>query len=109
MKSVRRIYSFVFHDEDELDGRYSSSIVFAKGQFNKFDYLQSPLNDISNRMPSDLIEQREIQHITFSGKMNRLVAARLLQDYWQNPRKQGLTTAKVSVIQLQGYLAYSSK
>ena len=106
MQSVRRVYSFVFHDDHELDGRYLSAIVLPVAQFS---HIQQPLNTISNQIPVDLINQRDIQHITFSGKISPSVAQRILQDYWQNPAKQGLTNVKIFIIKLQEYCAYSSK
>jgi len=109
MKSIRRIYSFAFYNEQELDGRYLSSLVLSSGQFNRINYIQNPLNYISNQIPIDLIKQRDIQQITFSGKMSRLFVERILKDYWRNPVKQGLINANVRIIQLQEYLAYSSK
>jgi hypothetical protein len=57
----------------------------------------------------DMIKQRDIQQITFSGKLTRLSAERILKDYWQNPIKQGLTNVKITIIDLQEYLSYSSK
>jgi hypothetical protein len=109
MKSIRRIYSFAFYNEQELDGRYFSSLVLSSGQFNRINYIQNPLNYISNQIPIDLIKQRDIQQITFLGKISRLSVERILKDYWQNPVKQGLINANIRSIRLQEYLAYSSK
>jgi hypothetical protein len=109
MISIRRIYSFAFYNEQELDGRYLSSLVLSSGQFNRINYIQNPLNYISNQIPIDLIKQRDIQQITFLGKISRLSVERILKDYWQNPVKQGLINANVRIIRLQEYLAYSSK
>ena len=106
IKSVHRIYFFIFHHHQELDGRCSSSLILPSRQFNS---VQIPLNYISNQTPKDLIRQRDIQQITFLGKINRLSVERILRDYWQHPAKQGLTNVKVLIIQLQKYLAYSSK
>lgn len=109
MLTVRRIYVFVFSDDQELDGRYSPSIILTRERFDKLDYLESPLNEISNQMPANLVRLRDIQHIAFAGKLDRMVATTLLQDYWQNPMKQGLIDAQVSIIQFNELLAYSSK
>jgi hypothetical protein len=109
MISIRRIYSFAFYNEQELDGRYLSSLVLSSGQFNRINYIQNPLNYISNQIPIDLIKQRDIQQITFLGKISRLSVERILKDYWQNPVKQGLINANIRSIRLQEYLAYSSK
>ncbi|CAF0904049.1 unnamed protein product, partial [Adineta ricciae] len=105
-QSVRRVYSFVFHDDHELDGRYLSAVTLSVAQFS---HIQQPLNTISNQIPVDLINQRDIQHITFSGKISPSVAQRILQDYWQNSAKLGLANVKIFIIKLQEYLAYSSR
>jgi hypothetical protein len=109
MKSIRRIYLFIFSNEQQLDGRFLSSIILSSGQFNGINYIQNPLNYKSNQIPMNLIKQRDIQQITFHGKMSRLSAERLLEDYWQNPVKQGLTNVNIVIIKLQEYLIYSSK
>jgi len=104
---IQRIYSFIFNNDQQLDGRYSSSsLILSSGQFNS---LQNPLNYISNQIPIDVIKQRDIQQITFSGKLTRLSAEKILKDYWQNPTKQGLTNVNIIIIQLEEYLIYLSK
>jgi hypothetical protein len=106
-QSIQRVYSFIFNNDQQLDGRYSSSsLILSSGQFNS---LQNPLNYISNQIPIDVIKQRDIQQITFSGKLTRLSAEKILKDYWQNPTKQGLTNVNIIIIQLQEYLIYLSK
>jgi len=106
-QSIQRIYSFIFNNDQQLDGRYSSSsLILSSGQFNS---LQNPLNYISNQIPIDVIKQRDIQQITFSGKLTRLSAEKILKDYWQNPTKQGLINVNIIIIQLQEYLIYLSK
>ncbi len=107
--SIRRVYSFIFYNNQQLDGRYFSALILSSGQFNRINSLQNPLNYISNHIPVDVIQQRDVQQITFSGKLNRLTAERILKDYWQNPMKQGLTNVNILLIQLQEYLLYSSK
>ncbi|CAF3961528.1 unnamed protein product, partial [Adineta steineri] len=106
MKSIHRIYLFIFYNEQELDGRYLSSIMLSSGQFNS---IPKPLNYISNQIPTNLIQQRNIQQITFLGKINKLLAEKILKDYWQNPIKQGLINVKILILRVQEYLAYSSK
>ncbi|CAF4320832.1 unnamed protein product, partial [Adineta steineri] len=54
MKSIHRIYLFIFYNEQELDGRYLSSIMLSSGQFNS---IPKPLNYISNQIPTNLIQQ----------------------------------------------------
>ncbi|CAF4454843.1 unnamed protein product, partial [Adineta steineri] len=105
MKSIHRIYLFIFYNEQELDGRYLSSIMLSSGQFNS---IPKPLNYISNQIPTNLIQQRNIQQITFLGKINKLLAEKILKDYWQNPIKQGLINVKILILRVQEYLAYSS-
>ena len=109
LKSIRRIYIFVFSNEQELDGRYLSSLVLAPGQFIGINYLQNPLNYISNQIPIDVVKQLDVQQITFAGQMSRLSSERILKDYWQNPVKQGLINAKIHLIESQEYLAYAMK
>jgi hypothetical protein len=104
-KFIRRVYSFIFNDDQQLDGRYFSSLILSSGQFTGIN----PLTYISNQIPIDVIKQRDIQKITFSGKLSQLSAERILKDYWQNPIKQGLINVKIIIIQLQKYLSYSSK
>ncbi|CAF2376052.1 unnamed protein product [Rotaria sp. Silwood2] len=108
MKIIRRIYLFVFYNGQVLDGRYLSSLILSSEQFNGIDYVQNPLNYKSNQILIDVIKQRDIQQITFSGKISKLSAERILKDYWQNPIKQDLPNTIVDIIQLQEYLAYSS-
>ncbi|CAF4066459.1 unnamed protein product, partial [Rotaria sp. Silwood2] len=108
MKIIRRIYLFVFYNGQVLDGRYLSSFILSSEQFNGIDYIQNPLNYKSNQILIDVIKQRDIQQITFSGKISKLSAERILKDYWQNPIKQDLPNTIVDIIQLQEYLAYSS-
>jgi hypothetical protein len=103
---IRRIYSFLFANDQQLDGRYFPSLILSSGQFNS---IQNPLNYVSNQIPMNIIKQRDVQQITFSGKLTRLSAERILKDYWQNPIKQGLTNVQIIIIELQEYLSYSSK
>jgi hypothetical protein len=109
LKSLRRIYIFVFSNEQELDGRYLSSLVLSPGQFIGINHLQNPLNCTSNQIPMNVVKQLDVQQITFAGQMSRLSAERILNDYWQNPVKQGLINAKIYLIESQEYLAYSMK
>lgn len=104
-QSIRRIYSFIFSDDQQLDGRYITSLILSSGQFNGIN----PLIYISNQIPTNIIKQHDIQQITFSGKLNRLASERLIQDYWQNPIKQGLINININILQLQEYLSYPSK
>lgn len=104
-QSIRRIYSFIFHNDQQLDGRYTSPLMLSPGQFIGIN----PLIYISNEIPINIIKQRDIQQITFSGKLNQLSAERLLKDYWQNSNKQGLLNVNIVILQLQEYLSYSSK
>jgi hypothetical protein len=108
-KFLRRIYLFIFNNDQQLDGRYFSSLILSSGLFQGINSLQNPLNYISNQIPINLIKQRDIQQITFSGKLTRLSIERILKDYWQNPSKQGLTNVNIIIIQLQEFLIDSSK
>jgi hypothetical protein len=56
MKSIRRIYLFIFYNEQQLDGRFLSSIHLSAGQFNGINYIQNPLNYISNYIPPEFIK-----------------------------------------------------
>jgi hypothetical protein len=108
-QTIRRVYALIFSNDQQLDGRYFPSLILSSGQFHRINSLQNPLNYVSNQIPMDMIKQRDIQQITFSGKLTRLSAERILKDYWQNPIKQGLTNVKITIIDLQEYLSYSSK
>ncbi|CAF1569467.1 unnamed protein product, partial [Rotaria sordida] len=70
MKIIRRIYLFVFYNGQELDGRYLSSLMLSSEQFNGINYIQNPLNYKSNQIFINVIKQRDIQQITFSGKIS---------------------------------------
>lgn len=109
ISTIRRIHLFAFYNGQELDGRLLSSLVLSPEQFHGFSYAQHPLNFKSNQMPMDLVKQRDVQQIAFSGKMSKLFAERILKDYWQNPTKQGLAKINIDIIQLNEYLAHSSK
>jgi hypothetical protein len=67
------------------------------------------LTYISNLIPINVVKQRDIQQITFTGKVSQTLAQSALTDYWQNPVRQGLTNANVYIIQLQQFLVYSIK
>ena len=105
---IRRVYPFLFSDDQLLDGRYFPSLVLSSGQFNRINSLEIPLNYVSNQIPIDVIKQHDVQQITFSGKLTRLSAEKILKDYWQNPIKQGLNNVQIIIIELQEYLSYSS-
>ncbi len=57
----------------------------------------------------NVVQQRDVQQITFTGKITRTLAQPALIDYWQNPVRQGLINANVYIIQIQQYLVYSIK
>jgi hypothetical protein len=68
-----------------------------------------PLTFVSNQIPINVVKQRDVQQITFTGKISQTLAQSALIDYWQNPIRQGLINANVFIIQLQQYLVYSIK
>ncbi|CAF3399711.1 unnamed protein product [Rotaria socialis] len=107
MNVIRRVHLFAFHNEQELDGRYLSSLVLSAEQFHGYQYVQNPLSYKSNQIPVNIIKQYDIHQITFSEKMSQISAERILKDYWQNPAKQGLTKINIDIIQLQEYLTDS--
>lgn len=109
MKTIQRIHAFVFYHEQELDARYIPSLVLYSEQFNSVAYIKKPLYYISNQNLIDVIKQRDVQQITFSGKISKLSAEKLLKDYWQNPAKQGFININVIVIERQEYLSSSLK
>lgn len=107
--TLPRVYVFVFNNEQELDGRYLSSLNLSPSQFLGNPSIQIPLTFISNFIPMNLVKQRDVQQITFTGKVSQTLAQSALIDYWQNPIRQGLINANVYVIQLQQYLVFSVK
>ena len=108
-KPVYSAHLFVFHDENELDGRYSAPFPLASDQPIGMDEVQPLLSFVHNEIPIDVINERHLQQISLTGKISRMSAERMLKDYWQNPLKQGLTDARIHIVQLQEYLAYSMK
>lgn len=106
---VQRVFAFLFYNDQDLDGRFLSSLVLSPSQFTSPFDIQTPLTFISNVIPVNVVKQRDIQNITFTGKVSRTIAQTALVDYWQNPIRQGLTNAYVYIIQLQQYLVYSIK
>jgi len=109
LSTIERVYAFVFYNDQELDGRYLSSLVLSPSEFTGPYYIQSPITYISNVIPSNVVKQRDVQEITFTGKVSQTLAQTALNDYWQNPVRQGLTNANVYIIQVQQYLVYSMK
>ena len=109
MKTIRCLYAFVFYNEQLLDRRYASSLILSSRHFNGMKLIENLINYASNQFQPDLIKQRDIQQITFSGKMSHLSAARILKRYWQNPFEQGLTNVNVTIRQMQEYLVFTSK
>ncbi|CAF3582391.1 unnamed protein product [Rotaria sordida] len=105
--TIQRVYAFLFYNDQELDGRYLSSLVLSPSQFMSPFYIQTPLTYVSNLIPTNVVKQRDIQKITFTGKIGQTLAQTALTDYWQNPIRQGLTNTNVYIIQLQQYLIYS--
>ena len=108
-QTIRRVYSFVFSNEQLIDGRYFPSLILSSGQFHRTNSLQNPLHYISNQIPNNVVVQRDIQQIILSGKLTPFAAEHILQDYWENPLKQGLTNVQIKVIDLQEYLSNSSR
>ena len=106
---IRRVYSFPFSNEQQIDGRYFPSLILTSGQFHRMNTLQNPLNYISNQFPNNVIEQRDIQRIIFSGKLTHYSAESILKDYWENPLKQGLANLQLKIIDVQEYLSNSSR
>lgn len=106
---VRRVFAFVFYNDQELDGRYLSALSLPAGQFSGPYYSQAPLTYISNVVPGNVVKQRDVQQVTFTGKISRPLAQTGLLDYWQNPIRQGLTNANVYILQLQQYFVYTRK
>lgn len=57
----------------------------------------------------NLVKQRDVQQISFTGKVTQTLSQTALIDYWQNPIRQGLINANVYIIQLQQYFVFSTK
>jgi hypothetical protein len=109
LTNIQRVYAFLFYNDQEIDGRYLSSLILSPTQFSGPYYIQTPLTYISNLVPSNVFKQRDVQQITFTGKVSQTLAQSALIDYWQNPVRQGLINANVYIIQVQQYLVYSIK
>jgi hypothetical protein len=109
LTDIQRVYAFLFYNDQELDGRYLSSLNLSPSEFLGPYYMQIPSTYVSNLVPINVVEQRDVQQITFTGKVSRTLAQSALVDYWQNPVRQGLMNANVIIIQLQQYLVYSLK
>jgi hypothetical protein len=110
LTDIQRVYAFVFYNDEVLDGRYLSSLILSPSQFTVGPYfLQTPLTYVSNLVPINVVKQRDVQQITFTGKVSQTIALTALIDYWQNPIRQGLINANVYIIQLQQFLVYSIK
>ena len=109
MKLVYRAHLFVFHDGNELDGRYSAPFLLSSDQPMAMNEVQTPLSFVHNQIPIDLINERHLQQISFTGKISSKSAEQMLKDYWQNPFKQGLMDARISIVHRQEYLAFSMK
>ena len=107
--TIQRAFTFLFYNDQELDGRYLSSLILSPSQFIGPFFIQSPLTFVSNQIPVNTFKQRDVQQITFSGKLSRTLAQAALTDYWQNPIRLGLTNANVFIVQFQQYLVYSMK
>jgi hypothetical protein len=107
--TVQRVYAFVFYNEQELDGRYLSTLTLSPSQFTGPFYIQSPLTYMSNLQPMNVVKQRDLQQITYTGKVSRQLIQTALFDYWQNPVRQGLTNANIIIVQYQQYLVYTVK
>lgn len=107
MTTVQRVYVFVFYNDQLLDGRYLMSIILAPSQFVGPFFIQSPLTFISNLLSMGLVKQRDVQQIAFTGRVSRMIVQSGLTDYWQNPIRQGLTNALVTVIEFEQYFVYS--
>ena len=99
----------MFFNDQELDGRYLLSLNLSPGQFTSTYYSQTPLTFISNALPINVVKQRDVQRITFTGKISRTLAQTSLADYWQNPIRQGLVNSNVYILQLQQNFVYSAK
>ena len=104
---IQRAYVFLFYNDQELDGRYTSSITLSSALFSGPYYLQIPLTFISNYVPTSVVKQRYIQQVTFTGKPSRTIVQTALNDYWQIPTRLGLTNSNVYVITFKQYLVYS--
>ncbi len=107
LTNIQRVYAFVFYNDQDLDGRYLSTLTLSPSQFIGSFSVQIPLTYISNFIPINVVKQRDVQQITFTGKVSQTLAQSALTDYWQNPIRQGLINANVYIIQLQQFLVYS--
>ncbi len=108
LTNIQRVYAFVFYNDQDLDGRYLSTLTLSPSQFIGSFSVQIPLTYISNFIPINVVKQRDVQQITFTGKVSQTLAQSALTDYWQNPIRQGLINANVYIIQLQQFLVYST-
>lgn len=84
-------------------------MVLSPSQFTSPFYVQMPLTYISNSIPINVVKQRDVQQISFTGKVSQSIVLTGLIDYWQNPIRQGLSNANVYIIQFKQYLVFSIK
>lgn len=91
---------------EELDARYASPLLLPS---NEEPEVQHPLSLRSDEVPAGLIDGRDLQQITLTGKITRRTAERRLMEIWLNSMQQEFLPVKVSIIHLQEYLIPSMK
>lgn len=70
---------------------------------------QIPISFDSKKIPADLIKQRHLQQITFTGRLTERIAEELLQSYWQQRALDGSMDVSITILQMQDYLIPSMK
>ena len=108
-ETVRRVYVALSNDDEELDGRYLARLFLSAEEQPESNGVQRPSSLRSNEVPEDLIDGRDMQQITLTGKMTRTAGERRLSDVWLNSMQQTFLPVKVSILYLQEYLIPSMK
>ena len=109
MKAVHRIYVSISHQTEQLDGRLFPSFHSLSEKMTGVTDRQIPISFDSKKIPADLIKQRQLQQITFTGKLTERSAEDLLQSYWRQRALDGPMDVSVTILQLQDYLIPSMK
>jgi hypothetical protein len=105
-ETLRRVYVTLLNYDEELDARFASPLLLPS---NEESEVQHPLSLRSDEVPAGLIDGRDMQQITLTGKMSRRTAEQRVMEIWLNSMQQKFLPVKVSIVHLQEYLIPSMK